>query len=55
MPGHYSGPPKPPAPNAPERKLPKAQQQKPRSGASKGALKIDINSGDTESRNPNAN
>ena len=35
MPGHYDGPPKPPAST--------------RSGASNGAKTIDINSGDTES------
>ena len=54
MPGHYDGPPKPPAPKPPKRKPPKAPQQKFRSGASKGAKNIPFGSGDTENGSANA-
>ena len=48
MPGHYSGPPQPPAPGNPKKRIPS-----PRNGASKGALSIPFGSGDTEGGSAN--
>ena len=58
MPGHYSGPPKPPRPKPPRPKPPAPKPQsagrKHRNGASNGAKPININSGNTESGSVNA-
>ena len=53
MPGHYSGPPKPPRPKPPAPK-PQSAGRKHRNGASNGAKTININSGVTGSDSVNS-